>query len=197
MRLFLRIALIIFGILTLIALIALVLPKEFAVERSIEINAPKSLVMEQTMDFKNFHIWSPWSKLDQNMELDFFGTPMQVGSGYSWKGNKDAGSGRQEIIAITPDRADINLTFQEPFESNAKTYYLFNENNGVTTVAWGMNSQMPWPMNLMNSAMKKSIGKDYDEGLQNLKARCELMATEAAQQQNELIEMDDTNPIND
>lgn len=159
----------------LAGIVAAVMPKSYTVTEQILIDRPMNLVKEQAVDFRHFQEWSPWSELDSNLQVTFAGEPMQVGSSYSWKGNEKAGSGTQEITAVSDNRVDIALHFKEPFESEATTYFEFSEENGQAKVVWGMNGSMPWPMNLMNAFMKKSIGSDYAKGLNSLKQRCESM----------------------
>jgi len=151
----------------------LLAPKDYKVEKSITIGAPYGLVYEQTIHWPNFQEWSPWSEMDPDMELNYEGEFGQVGSKYTWKGNKDAGSGSQEIVAASHERVDIDLHFMEPFESHAKTYYLFNLQGDSVTVSWGMTGRMEWPWNAMTVFIRGSIADDYEKGLLALKKRCE------------------------
>ncbi len=170
---FILISLILLIVLASIA--AAIMPKQYSLTRDIIIDRPLNIVKEQTVDFRNFQVWSPWSELDSNMQVTFSGEPMQIGASYTWSGNEQAGTGMQEITAISENRVDIGLHFKEPFESEAKTYFEFEEQNGQTKVVWGMNGSMPWPINLLNFFMKNSIGNDYSKGLNTLKQRCESM----------------------
>lgn len=172
---------IVLGLVGLFIVIGLVAPKSYHVERSITIDAPKPLVKDQVVKFANFREWEPWGKADPNLKVTIEGEDGQVGAVYSWEGNEDVGKGKQEIKTITNDRVDIELTFTEPWESEDGTYYTFKEDDdGKTTITWGMNGSSPFPMNVMMMAMnvEKMIGEDYDEGLNNLKERCEKMASE-------------------
>ena len=47
-------------------------------------------------------------------------------------------------------------------------------------MTWGMEGNMPFPMNLMTLVMdmEQMIGEQYSEGLNRLKERCEKMASE-------------------
>jgi hypothetical protein len=166
------------SILLLIVIVtvgATIMPNKYTLTRDIIIDRPVNIVKEQTVDFRNFQVWSPWSELDSNMQVTFAGEPMQIGASYTWSGNKQAGTGMQEITAISENRVDIALHFKEPFKSEATTYFEFTEENGQTKVVWGMSGRMPWPLNLLNFMMKNSIGNDYNKGLNNLKLRCESM----------------------
>jgi hypothetical protein len=167
-----------FLIFAIIAIVSLVSSTEYSIEESVVIYAPIDLVKTQAIHFKNFQEWSPWSKLDPNMELQYEGEAGTVGSAYTWNGNKEAGSGRQTITAVADNRVDIDLNFKEPFESDAKTYFTFNEVAGGVEVKWGMSGSMKRPMNLMITMLKKSIRDDYQTGLAALNERCETMASQ-------------------
>ena len=174
---------VLFGILgLLIVLIGLmfILPQTYHVERSVEIDAPVKLVKEQSVEFSNFTLWSPWSKLDPEMNIKYSGIEGEIGSKYEWSGNEDVGKGSQEITNISDDRVDIALTFIEPWEDKANTYFAFESLDKTTKVTWGMDGEMKRPMNLMSlfMNMEKVIGNDYEEGLNALKERCEKMASE-------------------
>lgn len=62
-------------VLTLIVLflaflgITATLPKEYFVERSIEINAPQQIVFSQVVDFEAWQKWNPWNDMDANIEI--------------------------------------------------------------------------------------------------------------------------------
>ena len=51
------------------------------------------------------------------------------------------------------------------------------ENDGVTTVLWGLEGKMPFPFNLMFD-MDAMIGADYEKGLSSLKDICEATSRE-------------------
>ncbi len=178
---------IIYAILILIVLLiglSFVLPTGYKVEESVQVQAPADIVYMQAVQWNNYQEWNPWAELDPEMKIDISGTPGEVGSKYVWKGNNDAGSGTMTITAANPERVDIDLNFMEPFESNATTYFTFEQKESGVEVKWGMQGEMPRPMNLMNLFMKKSIQGNYQKGLERLKERCEsssVPGTESAE----------------
>ncbi|WP_127844718.1 SRPBCC family protein [Psychroflexus aestuariivivens] len=171
------------GIILLIIVIILgvltfVLPTSMETEESIAINAPKSIVKEQILYFENSQEWSPWSKIDPNMNTWLEGEDGEVGTKYFWKGNEDAGEGVQEIVAVEENQVDLKITFIKPFESEADTYFKINEKSDKVEVTWGFTSEMQPPLNLMLLFvdMKESISEDYREGLESLKEISENIA---------------------
>jgi len=166
------------GLIGLVLVIGLIAQKSFKVERSIVINAPYELVVDQIIHFKNFQEWEPWGHLDPNMEASIEGEDGQVGAIYRWNGNDDVGSGSQEVMSITAERIEIRLSFTEPWESENLAFYNLRETNGGVEVTWGMEGDVPFPMNtmLIFDDMDESVGSDFAKGLESLKNRCEAMA---------------------
>lgn len=80
-------------ILILIAVVVVVIagfmaPKETNITATTTINAPKEVVWEQMVKFKNWPNWSPWHKMDPDQKITYAGTDGEVGSSYSWVGEK-------------------------------------------------------------------------------------------------------------
>lgn len=161
------------SIIGLIFLIALVLPGDFAVERSITIEKPKEEVFDFILLLKNQSQYSKWEKMDPDMEHYYQGEDGTVGFISGWKGNDQVGTGEQQIMAIDHgNRIDYELRFIEPFESTSQAYMItksLDENS--TEVLWGFSGNMSFPMNLflLFFNMEKAIGEDYDQGLAELK----------------------------
>lgn len=166
------------GLVALLVLLGLFAKKDYHIERSIEIDAPKALIYDHVRYFKNFESWSPWAKLDPAVKTTITGTDGEVGATYSWQGNDDVGAGRQVITAMTADRIDMEVRFTEPFESTSPTYLVFESKEAKTRVTWAFDMHVVFPWNglAMFTDMDAAIGKDYAQGLENLKAVCEAMA---------------------
>ncbi|TDE16805.1 GNAT family N-acetyltransferase [Dyadobacter psychrotolerans] len=164
---------IILGLIVLVLVAGLIMPKNYAVEREIVINKPKAEVFEYLKSLKNQDNWSVWMKMDPNIKKEYKGTDGTVGFVSMWEGNDDVGKGEQEITGISEgERINTQLRFLEPFESTSDAY-MTTESAGEnqTKVKWGFTGVMPYPMNAMMPMMgiEKSIGKDFSDGLQNLK----------------------------
>lgn len=161
-----------------VVVIALVAPRDFKVERETTINKPKAEVFSYLKMLKNQKDWGPWFEKDPAMKQEFRGTDGTPGFVSYWKSDKDdVGEGEQEIKKIVEgERIDTELRFKQPFESKSDAY-LTTESVGdsQTKVKWGFTGSMPVPMNVMLLAMDmdKEVGKDFEEGLANLKARLE------------------------
>lgn len=165
---------IIIGVVILISVLALLAPKSYDVSRSIEIGKPKAIVFDNVKYLKKQQEWSPWAKKDPNMEKKFTGVDGEVGAISYWNGNKDVGEGEQEITRIIEGkRVEAELRFMKPFKSTSDSYLdLMELGNGKTTVTWGFKGENKFPMSIMMLFMNmdKAVGKDFEEGLRNLKS---------------------------
>ena len=164
---------IILGLIALVLIAAFIMPKDYAVEREIVVNKPKAEVFEYLKSLKKQNDWSVWGRRDPNMQKTFSGTDGTVGFVSMWDGNDDVGKGEQEITKIEEGhRVDTQLRFLKPFESTSDAYMITDGIDSASTrVRWGFTGKMPIPMNVMLPIMnmEESIGKDFQEGLTNLK----------------------------
>ena len=157
-----------------VLLVAAFVPSEFGVERDVSINKSKAEVFEYVRLLKNQDNFSVWAKIDSNTKSEFIGVDGTVGFISAWKSeHPDVGSGEQEITGMNNgNRIDYELRFKEPFESTSSAYMLFNStDSNKTTVSWGFEGEMPYPMNLMLFFvdMEGELGGDLQDGLDNLK----------------------------
>jgi hypothetical protein len=162
------------ALLLLLALIALQ-PATFHVERSISVAAPPENVRALIDDFHAWRGWSPWEKLDPNLQRRYDGPPSGAGAKYAWRGNQQVGEGRMTIEQSGPSRVVIKLEFLKPFEAtNTATFTFVSAEHGTKTT-WAMDGRN----NFMSKAfhlvvdMDKMIGADFERGLQSIKAGAE------------------------
>jgi uncharacterized protein YndB with AHSA1/START domain len=162
------------GVAALIAAIMLA-PTEFAVEREITINRPKTEVFEYVRHIKNQNDWGPWVKRDPTLHQEFRGTDGEPGFVSYWKTESgESGEGEQEIKRVVDgERLETELRFTQPFESSSQSYIVTETvGENATKVTWGMKGGMPRPLNALTLFIniEEAIGKDYDEGLASLKS---------------------------
>lgn len=151
-------------------------PDTFRVERTASINAPPEAIFPLINDFRKWEAWSPFEKLDPDMTKTYSGPPSGQGAVYEWKGNSDAGAGRMEIAeSDEPSKIILNLDFTEPFESNNITEFTLVPEGESTKVTWSMHGPNQFMGKLMSVfvSMDAMIGKDFEEGLDNLAAAVE------------------------
>jgi len=164
---------------SVVLIVALLVPREYDVLREITIKAPKIEVFEYIKYLKNQDNYSVWAQMDPDMKKEFIGEDGTVGFISSWESDdKDVGKGEQEIIKITEgERIDFELRFLEPYQSIDDAYMITTEIDSVSThVQWGFEGQMPYPMNLMLlfMDMEQMLGTDLELGLKQLKIIIEI-----------------------
>ncbi len=165
------------GLILLVLILALIAPKTYDVSRSAVIKKPKAEVFTYLRSLKNMDSWSPWAKKDPNMDKEFRGTDGEVGSVSYWNGNKEVGEGEQEVTKIIDgERIECALRFMKPFKSESDCYFTTEDaGDGATRVTWGFSGNNKFPMSIMMifMSMDKMVGKDFEEGLKDLKANLE------------------------
>ncbi len=148
-------------------------PDSFRLQRSVVIDAPADKVFALITDFKQWPTWSPWEKLDPNMARTITGTERGVGTVYTWDSPSKAVAGRMEIKEAVPSsKVTIQLDFIRPFAAqNTTEFTLQAQANNATQVTWAMYGPNPYLAKLMQvfTSMDSMVGKDFEEGLANLK----------------------------
>lgn len=150
--------------------------KNYHIERNTEIDAPHEVVFEQVKFFKNFKNWSPWHVYDPDMKTEITGTDGEAGAVYAWSGNDKVGTGNQTLKSVTPGRLDYEVNFSEWGSSPA--YFILEARGKKTGVTWAMDMHVPFPWNAfaMLTDVNAFVGKDFENGLANLKKVCEQIA---------------------
>jgi len=152
------------------------MPASFTVKRSLDMRAPADRLFPHVADFNAWSAWSPYEKRDPAMKRRFSGNPSGVGAVYEWDGNRNVGQGRMEILESTPpSKVRIDLQFMKPFKAHNVAEFTFDPHGQSTTVTWAMHGPKTFMSRVMGLFidMDKMIGKDFDAGLQNLKAIAE------------------------
>jgi hypothetical protein len=109
------------------------------------------------------------------MKRSFSGATAGKGAVYEWDGNKDVGQGRMEILEATPSKVTIKLDFLKPFEAHNTAEFTAVPQGDTTTVTWAMYGPSPYFAKVIQSviSMDRMVGKDFEAGLQSLKAVAE------------------------
>lgn len=172
------------NIVLLVAAIAVVVifvlaankPKRFSIERSTRVETTPDNIVSLVEDFHQWEHWSPWAKLDPNMNLTFSGAEKGVGAVYEWLGDKKVGQGRMEITAASTSLVEVKLDFIKPFAANNITEFHFTPvGDSATEVRWHMHGPSPFISRVFGvfMSMDKMIGKDFEKGLADLKQKAE------------------------
>jgi len=139
------------ALIFILILLAVVAPKKYDVNRMITINKPIDEVFNYLKFIKNQDEWSPWKKKDPNMKQDFMGSDGEVGFIAKWEGNKDVGTGEQELLRIVDNEIiESKLRFFKPWKSESDAY-IKDEGSAKdksTVVTWGFFGNNKPPSNI-------------------------------------------------
>jgi hypothetical protein len=166
---------ILFGIVAFMFVVALIMPKKHYVERGIVINAPRQKVFDFIRLLQNQEKFNTNAMEDANREKTFTGTDGTVGYIYAWKGNKDAGEGEKEIIAIIDGQSvEMEIRFVKPMKATARIIMSTEAlADNQTKLSWSNAGILPVPINLFIPKMQKHVAKDMDKSLATVKALLE------------------------
>lgn len=174
------IGIVILILVVIFVVLGLVAPKEYKVERTVLINAPKEVVFAHVQYWKNWMAWSPWAEMDSAMTSTYEGTDGETGAVYKWVGDpKKTGKGEMINTGVkSNEEIAYHLKFIEPWASESEGYMRVSDAEGGTQAAWGMYGKNPFPWNVFGlfMNMEKMIAPDFDKGLNNLKGICEKEA---------------------
>lgn len=168
---------VIVGLIVVLIAVAASKPDRFKLSRSTQIAAQAADIFPLINDFHAWVQWSPWEKLDPNLQRTYSGPSQGVGAGYAWQGNKNVGQGEMAIAESTPhSRIAIDLHFITPFEARNLTEFTLKETGtNQIEVVWAMSGKQPLMMRVMSIFMSldKMIGKDFEAGLAAMKSVAE------------------------
>jgi uncharacterized protein YndB with AHSA1/START domain len=143
----------------------------FRVERSTIVGAPAKAIFPLIDDFHRWADWSPFEKMDANLEKTYSGPAKGRGATYAWVGKK-AGAGRMEILTSeAPSKIVIQLDFTKPMAAHNIAEFTLEPQAVGTKVTWAMTGPHTLMTKLMHLVfpMDKMVGPQFAEGLANLK----------------------------
>ncbi len=167
-------------LIVLIIIVGLIAPKDYSVERTLVINAPKEIVFDHVKYWRNWQAWSPWVERDSLLQSTVEGKDGELGSKYKWIGNpKITGEGELTNTGVKElEEIAYQMHFIKPWESFSEGYVRIVDENGATKVAWGLYGKNPFPWNviMLFMSMDKMVGNDFSRGLEMLQNICEQEA---------------------
>lgn len=157
----------ILGIIALLLIVALFVPKTFHAEGTTVINKPNAEVFNYVKHVKNQENFGVWFKMDPNIKVTEEGTDGTVGYKYKWTSD-EVGNGSQVITGIEENqRITIDLFLMDGTEP-AKSYFKTEAvADNQTKVSWVVDGKTPYPFNLISLCY--NMNKDFEQGVQNLK----------------------------
>jgi len=176
MSILITILVIITAIVVLFLIIALVVKKDFTLQKQVFINKPKADVFNYLKLIRNQEQYSVWVMKDPNIKITYTGTDGTVGFTSSWvSDDRNVGIGEQEIVKMNDGESmEVEIRFKKPFEgTNYARTTVTSVNPNQTTVTNLFSGASKFPMNIMNLFMDKLVGKDMQQNLVNMKNNLE------------------------
>lgn len=174
MKLLSRILIVGVLIVALLAAVSFAFPRDYHIERSVEIKAPAAVVFAHVGDLRAWPKWTVWEEMDPAMKTVYSDNTTGVGATSEWNGPA-AGEGNLKVTEYqAPNRIVYDLYLAD-FEMRSVGEIALSAANGETTVTWsdagdlGMNPLNRW----FGLAIDKVVGSDLEAGLARLKALCE------------------------
>jgi Polyketide cyclase / dehydrase and lipid transport len=170
----------------IVALVAFIStrPGSFHIERSAQVSAPPGVVFSIINDLHQWGLWSPWDKLDPNMEKTYSGAPVGPGAVYAWTGNSKVGAGRNTLLESKADEfVSMKLEMFRPFACTNQVTFKLVPAEGGTRVSWimdGKNNFMGKAVSLFMN-MDALVGKNFEEGLAKLNTAAQAEAQRVRQ----------------
>lgn len=169
------------GLILLILVIAVFLPRETVIEREININAPAKAVFAQVNELRNWDKWSKWHTIDPDAVYTYSDPASGLDAWYSWKSeHPNVGNGKLTTTVLTPyTYLEQRMDFEGMGSSTA--YWKFDEKDGATHVIWGFKNDNGWNLigRWVGVMMDKMLGPDYEYGLEHLKQVAETETFDA------------------
>ncbi|WP_043357998.1 SRPBCC family protein [Cupriavidus basilensis] len=166
------------GAIALLLIYAATQPDTFRVERSASVKAPPERVFALINDLHNFNQWNPYEKKDPSLKGTYGATRSGQGAAYAWESEK-VGVGSMEIVQTEPAaKVTMRLDFIKPFEAHNTAEFTLMPQADATKVTWSMQGSVPYFAKLVHLVfnMDKMVGKDFEQGLVNLKTLAEAPA---------------------
>lgn len=152
-------------------------PDQIRIERNLAVDAPPEAIYSLITDLREWRRWSPFEQLDPDMARDYGGAEKGVGATYAWQGDRNAGSGRMEIVdEDAPNRITIALHFMSPMEARNTATFLLTPEGDATHVSWAMEGEA----NILSKLLQlfvdidEMVSSDFQAGLEKLKSEVEV-----------------------
>ena len=146
---------------------------KFRYVRSGLIKAPPEKIFPYLSNFRLGEAWSPYEKTDPNMKKTFTGVDGSEGAVMEFDGNKDAGSGKLEMLKVVPnERVEFKLTMLKPFYAENLVEYILTPEADGTRFTWAMSGDGGFLGKLLNVVIdcEKMVAGQFTVGIDNLKS---------------------------
>ena len=174
-RLLSNLAVTLLAVVAVLLLVGLFLPRNYHVERRIEIRARAETVYPDLARLRRWPEWTVWNQeMDPAVRFTFESPDTGVGAAYEWTGPK-LGEGRLRLTKAEPSSGvwyELDFDRRKYLSNGSIT---FEGTNDVVRVTWlheGSLGKNPVGR-YVGLFMDKMLGADLEKGLARLKQRAE------------------------
>lgn len=157
------------GVVVLVVGVGLLLPRPFAITRSIVVAAPPEAIHPLLDDLRNWPRWSSFDAADPDIRFEYAEPSAGVGAKRTWKG-RTMGDGWQEVVA-SDLRQGVSMKL-EMTHMDHRFDFAFAPEPGGTRVTWSDRGEFPaaphWRL-LGHLFIDRMLGGMFEEGLAGLK----------------------------
>ena len=163
------------GLIVLLLVVGLALPRHARVQVQTQIDANPATVFALANDFHRYTLWSPWLDTDPNAHVVYSGPVRGVGATMTWDG-AIVGTGTQSITASAPFE-HIEMTINPGESGEARTWFNFAAENGTTITDWTFETDYGYNVvgRYFALVLEGIIQRDYTKGLASLKDLAETL----------------------
>ena len=153
----------------LFVVVGLSLSNNINIRRSIEIDAPFSVIHSQVNDLSQWAEWSPWLTMDPTIKTTKGDIQSGVGAHQSWVGQSGGGQ-----LTFTDSSETSGIVYDMSFEGDSTLYqagFDYQQSGNKTLVTWYMTGEMQ-PIiigNYFAQIMDVLVGDSFAIGLEKLK----------------------------
>ncbi len=170
-------------LILLFVFIGLILSNNINIRRTIEIDAPFSVIHHQVNNLEQWPVWSPWLSMDPTIKTSLGDIKSGVGAYQSWAGQSGAGE-----LTFTESSVESGVVYDMNFVGDSTIYQvglIYQESGSKTLVTWYMTGEMQ-PLiigNYFAQIMDALIGDSFTIGLEKLKEVSERVNSKKAQEE--------------
>jgi hypothetical protein len=170
-----------FAALALVALIGGILavaasrPDTFQTARMARIAASPERLYPLINDLRQMNSWNPYALREASGTTTYSGPASGKGAAFAFAGPK-SGAGSIEIVdCVAPRSVVMRLLMVKPFKADNTVNFTLQPEGSATAVTWAMSGRQPLLAKVMTLFINcdKMVGRDFEEGLANLKAIAE------------------------
>lgn len=167
-----KIAMAVLAATVMIAGVLGAIPRAWAVERSITINAPEAKIAPLVVDLRRWQDWSAWNKAaDPLARFSYEGPQQGVGARATWLGPV-MGRGSIEVTSVIPGYVSLAQAV-DGTQVNAHATFSFRAQGGATVVTWRDSGELPFFGGAFVGTVERTMAIKMDAGLQKMKTTAE------------------------